>query len=307
MPRAGDCWPDESPLQFTLNLEKHGVEISSMDFLKDFASDPEFSKLLGRRDDVDLTIVALELARDHCPQLDFQPTLTWVDDCARRLGGPLARAKNDEEVVGELLRCLAGEEGLHGTSEDYNHEESSFLNRVVERKSGLPIALSLVYMAVANKAGLGLQGVAAPRRFLTRYETPHKPLFIDAFGGKVLNWRECVAWVQESAGLPSGKAKAILEPAGPRPIIIRMLSNLKGLYSRQENWRACWKVQHRLLALSPAVYSERRDWGLISLNAGRSAAAIDMLASCIATAPNDEREVLTQHLADAKKQQARWN
>lgn len=278
-----------------------------MDFLKDFASDCEFIKLLGRREDIDLTVAALELARDHFPALDFQPTLDWVAECAGAIAPALARSKNDSEVVDTLVAFLGERQGLHGTPEDYEQADSSFLNRVIERKTGLPIALAVLYMAVAEKTGLTLSGVAAPNHFLARYDTPDKPVFIDAFHGKVLSWRECVSWVRESAGLPAGRAKAALEPVGARAIIIRMLTNLKALYARQENWTACRKAQHRLLALSPAAYAERRDWGLISLKTGRSAEAIDMLTACLASAPADESEVLTQHLASAKKQQARWN
>jgi regulator of sirC expression with transglutaminase-like and TPR domain len=90
-------------------------------------------------------------------------------------------------------------------------------------------------------------------------------------------------------------------------IIIRMLNNLKTLYARQEDWQPCCRVQYRLLALQPAEYSERRDWAVISLRAGRAAGALEMLEACLKVCPADEREFLEQQKAAAHGKLARWN
>lgn len=278
------------------------------DFLSDFAADREFCKLLARHEEVDLAVAALELARDAEPGLEFGPTLDWMSKRASELSGPIARAGSDEKVLNALAECLAGTHGLLGGAECYELADSSYLNRVIERKTGLPIALSVLYMSVAERAGLTLLGVAAPGHFLTRYETIDAPLFVDAFaGGAVLSRAECLAQIEERTELRGRQATAALEPVGPRTIITRMLNNLKALHAKHENWRACWKVQHRLLALQPGAFHERRDWGLVSLRAGRAGPAIDMLENCLATSPPDERESLERHLDDARKELAQWN
>src|SRR5262249_42463266 len=152
------------------------------DFPKDFAQDAEFKKLLGRQDDaVDLTVAALELARDAYRGIEFAPVLDWIASRGQELRGPVARAGSDEALLGELSACLAGKYGISGTSEIYEEADGSFLNRVIERKTGIPISLSVLYMAVAEQAGIALRGVAAPAHFLTCYETFDKPLFLDAF------------------------------------------------------------------------------------------------------------------------------
>jgi regulator of sirC expression with transglutaminase-like and TPR domain len=203
---------------------------------------------------------------------------------------------------------LAGTHRLVGNEECFPFPESSFLNRVIERRAGLPISLSVLYMAVADRAGITLEGVGAPRRFLTRYETPVEPLFVDPFaGGEVLTLAQCLKRVREVSGVVGDDALAALKPVGPRLIIIRMLNNLKSLYACQENWAACWKVQHRLFALQPALFAERRDWALVSLRVGRTGPAIDMLVECLATCPKEDRANLETHIAEAKKQLARWN
>lgn len=280
-----------------------------MDFIKDFSQDTEFRKLLARKDgEVDLTGAALELARDAYPKLSFQPVLDWIDARGAELRGPLARAGSDEKLLGELSSCLADRYGITGSAEIYAEADGSFLNRVIERKTGLPISLSVLYMAVAEKAGTALRGVAAPGHFLTCYETFDKPLFVDAFGGgKILTYEECLARLIETQRVDREVARRALEPVGPRPIVIRMLNNLKTLYAKQENWAACWKVQHRLLALQPGLYGERRDWAVISIKSGRSKPGLEMLEDCLRTCPADEREFLESQRKEALGKLAQWN
>ncbi|MGE5192340.1 MAG: SirB1 family protein [Deltaproteobacteria bacterium] len=280
-----------------------------MDFLEDFAADTEFRKLLGRReDDVDLTSAALELARDAYPDLAFDAVFRWIDDRAGELSGAVARAASDEALLGELAACLAGRHGIIGSREIFEHADGSFLNRVIERKTGIPISLSVLYMAVAGRTGIPLQGVAAPGHFLTSYETFDAPLFVDAFaGGQIRTFDETAAWLEETQGLRRENARTALKPVGPRLIIIRMLNNLKTLYAKQGEWRMCWKVQHRLLALQPAVYNERRDWAVIAVKAGRSGQALEMLESCLETCPPDDREFLEKQRHEARGKLAQWN
>ncbi len=280
-----------------------------MDFLEDFAADAEFRKLLGRQEDkVDLTRAALELARDAYPDLVFEPALRWIDERASELRGPVARAGSDEALLGELAACLAGRHGIAGSRAIYEHADGSFLNRVIERKTGIPISLSVLYMAVAGRTGIPLQGIAAPGHFVTCYETIDTPLFVDAFaGGKIRTFEETAAWLQETQGVSRENARSALQPVGPRLIIIRMLNNLKTLYAKQGEWRSCWKVQHRLLALQPAAYNERRDWAVISVKAGRAGPALEMFERCLETCPPDERPFLEQQRNEARGKLAQWN
>jgi len=280
-----------------------------MDFTNDFSADTEFLKLLARREDqVDLTTAALELARDAYPGLLFEPTLDWIERRAAELRGPMTRAGSDEAILGKLSECLALHHGIVGSREIFEQADGSFLNRVIEQKTGIPISLSVLYMSVAKAAGIELLGVEAPGHFLTRYETFDTPLFVDAFaGGAILTYDECAQRLETAQGVPHDEVRQAIEPVGPRLIVIRMLNNLKTLYAKQEEWKACWKVQHRLLALQPARYGERRDWAVISLKAGRSGPALEMLEACLETCPPEEREFLEQQKRFAHGKLARWN
>jgi regulator of sirC expression with transglutaminase-like and TPR domain len=273
-----------------------------------YACDSEFLKLLTRRGSVDLALVALELARDAYPGLDFRSVLNWLDCCASQLSGAIARSRGESESLQLLAQCLAERHGIFGDDDCYERADASYLHRVIETGRGLPITLSVLYMAVAERVGIDLRGVSAPKHFLTRYESEGGPLFVDAFcRGRILSRSECSKWLSQSVGLKRSDLRAVLKPVGPRAIVIRMLNNLKVLHARQSNWAAAWMVQHRLTALQPASYQERRDLALISLHANRPGHAFDLLRSCLRNCPDDERATLEHHLQEASAQICRWN
>jgi regulator of sirC expression with transglutaminase-like and TPR domain len=111
-------------------------------------------------------------------------------------------------VLQAISDCLGGKHGLRGNEQAYERPDSSYLNRIIETSSGLPIALSILYMAVAERVRVDLHGVSAPRHFLLRYESAEGPLFIDPFsGGRVLDEQECTGWISELSGLSGRKSR----------------------------------------------------------------------------------------------------
>jgi regulator of sirC expression with transglutaminase-like and TPR domain len=274
----------------------------------EFQHDNEFRKLLAYESDVDLTLVALEVARDAQPHLDFEHTLDWIAKRGHELRGHLARAKNDRAMLRELSRCLSGTHGLHGDKEAFHRAESSYINRVIETGVGIPISLSLVYVAVAQRAGVDLEGVAAPMHFLSRLETIEGPLFVDAFHqGEVLSYDECCSWLESLSGLSQEQIESALEPARPRDVVVRMLNNLKALQVRQEQWEQVWNVQRRLVALHPAEYEQRRDLALIAIKTNRPGPAVDLLERCLKTCSSAEKTSLLGHLRTAERLLAALN
>jgi regulator of sirC expression with transglutaminase-like and TPR domain len=284
----------------------HGPD--GMAFDSDYRCDREFFKLLTRRSDVDLVAVSLEIARDADPQLDAAAVHEWIEQRAAEVRGPVARADSEAEALAELGRCIHETHGLTGGCAAFETADGSYLHKVIETKTGIPISLSILYMAVAARVGLDLKGVAAPRHFLTRYESADGPLFLDAYhGGRVLTLDECLRFLAGLTGHPRELLRPGLAPADARAIVARMLNNLKALYTKRGEWTAAWQVQHRLVALQPASYSERRDLALIALKAGRPGFALDLLNSCLASGPKDEQAELKAHLQAAQAQLCRWN
>lgn len=275
---------------------------------RDFSADVEFSKLLLRDSDVDLTIVALEIARDANPSLQFEETLNWISARAAELSGRAAAAWSEADSLRALSTMLADTYGLMGDEEAYQLPESSYLPDVIARKRGIPISLSILYMAVAKEIGLELKGVAAPQHFLTRFDGIEGTIYLDPFvGGRIMDRDEVLHFLHEITNMPESELKPCLKPADSRAIVIRMLNNLKVLHAKHEDWPAAWRVQERLVALKPASYEERRDLAFIAMKSERTQEAIDLLEDCLAECPANQTALLEQHLDEAKRQLARWN
>ena len=274
----------------------------------DFSHDTEFCKLLARRGDIDLTRVALEVARDAQPKLDFEHTLNWIEKRADELRSHILKVRNDREMLRELVRCLAGTHGLHGDKLAFQRAECSYINRVIETGVGIPISLSVVYVAVAQAAGMELTGVAAPMHFLTRFDTVQGPLFVDAFyEGQVLSYDDCLEWLESMCGLTSEEIERSLEPARPRDVVIRMLNNLKALHISQEDWSQAWQVQLRLYALHTHAYEQRRDLALIAIKTNRPGVASDLLQTCLKDCSPKDLPTLLTHLHVAENHLSKWN
>jgi regulator of sirC expression with transglutaminase-like and TPR domain len=275
----------------------------------DFSEDVEFSRLLARQADIDVTLVALELARDAYPELNFAHTLHWIAKRGRELIRPATRCRSERELLKEITRCLAGTHGLHGDREAFQRPESSYLHRVIETGVGIPISLSLVYTAVAQHAGIDLVGVAAPMHFLARYDGAGDTLFLDAFHqGRLMTYDRCVRWLEQLTDLTRDEIEPMLEPAPPHDIAVRMLNNLKALHVQRDAWEDAWRVQRRLSALHPTAFDQRRDLALIALKSNRAGLAIDLLERCLRDCPEDQdRTILIQHLRAAEQLLSAWN
>lgn len=274
----------------------------------EFQQDCEFLKLVQREPEVDLTLLALELARDAEPELDFNLTLAWIDDRIRELRPPVIRSVDSVEMLTALADCLASQHGITGSDVSYLDESGSFLNRVIETRTGIPIALSLLYMAVARPLGIELHGVAAPMHFLLRHDSLDGPIFIDPFSrGRLMDLEECQDWINMVTGVPYDVVRTSLVPADNRTIVLRQLNNLKNLYLKQERWQCVWPVQRRLLRLEPSSYEQRRDFALIALKVDRPGLSVEILNSCLKVCPQEDREMLQKHLGLAREQVALWN
>jgi regulator of sirC expression with transglutaminase-like and TPR domain len=279
-----------------------------MSALQQFEKDEQFMRLVRRESDVDLVVAALEIARDGQPELDFEPTLQTIRTAIAELTRPVALAGSDRRELGLLIQYLSDELNLHGHHESFDSSACSYLNRVIETGRGIPITLSIVYMAVANELGIPLTGVAAPAHFLTQLQTDGGVLYIDPFRrGHIMDGTECVKWLHELTELPNAELWPTLKPTSERKIIIRLLNNLKSLFGGRGQWRSAWKVQKRLALLSPSSYREKRDLAMLSLRAGRPGEAISQLESCIAVCSPEERPVLQQQLKEAHRETPLYN
>lgn len=229
---------------------------------------------------------ALALAAEEYAGLDVQACLAQLDALAERVKRRVAGEPRAAPLISAVREVLFQEEGFRGNEKDYYDARNSYLNQVLERRLGIPITLSLLFMEVGRRAGLPLAGVGFPGHFLVKLELGHGPeLFVDAYnGGELLSADECVARFKH---LVHGREfdPRYLQAVPPRQILSRMLHNLKRIYVEQgDDVRAYWVID-RLLLLNPDAMDEVRDRGLVEARLGLKPAAARDLEAYLAFSP----------------------
>jgi regulator of sirC expression with transglutaminase-like and TPR domain len=248
---------------------------------------------LIERPAIPLAEAALAVAAEEYPRLDPARYLAELDALAAAATARLAPRRTVADGLRALRAVLFTEAGFRGNEEHYYDPRNSFLNEVIDRRLGIPITLSIVYMEVAARIGLPVQGVAFPGHFLVKAAAGDREVFIDPFhGGEVLSADDCVERLRARA--PRGEFDPRhLEAVGTRQILARLLHNLKKIYvEAADDVRALWVVD-RLVLLLPDDAHEKRDRGLVCARLGHAAAATRDLAAYLAASPaaQDRREV----------------
>lgn len=245
------------------------------------------------REPVPLDEAALTIAEEEYPRLDPEEVLVRLDRLGERVRGR-ARGTRAATLLAALRTVLVEEEGLRGNDEDYYDPRNSFLNDVLERKLGIPISLSVVWMEVARRAGLELRGVGYPGHFLVKYASPGGvEIFVDAYhSGEMLSTEECLARYRARSG-GRDLDRRYLEPVSTRQILARMLQNLKRIYLERRDDVRAYAVLDRVLLLVPGQLEALRDRGLVAARLGASSAAAKDLEAYLeaSAAPPDAAEV----------------
>lgn len=252
-----------------------------------FADSPEFRRLLDGEEGADLTRIALEVARDAYPALDADRYLRRLDGLADRVRDRCPGGAGLRQMLGQINWVMFHEEGFRGDTESYYDPRNSYLNEVLDRRAGIPISLSAVYLAVADRIGLELAGVNLPAHFVVRGGRGGSTVFVDPFHtGAFLDREGCRRRVEEVTGQPVALDEAQLAPCPTAEVVARMLRNLKATYLREHDFVAALPVLRRLVALAPGEPLERRDLGIACLYAEQPGAAIDPLKSYLDTLPD---------------------
>ncbi len=274
-----------------------------------FADSPEFQCLLRGGTSVDLFMVALEIACDFYPQLDAASCVATVNALADRVRERCPRLDKPREILGQINWVLYVEEKYEGNAEDYYDPRNSFVNKVIERKKGIPISLSLLYQAIARRVGLGLSGVNLPAHFMLRMDSDQETLFVDPFhGGGFLDRAACAERIGSLLRKPISLTDQQFDPCRPDEVVARMLRNLKAIYLQMDDFASALLVQRRLTALRADRPEEQRDLGMLCLQLDRPGEAIDPLEAYLSATPESEHtEHLRSLLRTAKRTVAQWN
>jgi len=229
-------------------------------------------------EDLDLPEAALVIAAEEYRGLDIPAYLKRIDDMAAVLKRRLPRDISIAETIVALNGYLFDELGFAGNAADYYDPRNSFLNEVIDRRSGIPITLSLVYLEVGRRCGLRVDGVSFPGHFLCKVSLDEGELIVDAFNrGQLLGLAELERRFASAAGDAARFDARLLRAARPKEILARMLQNLRSIYlDRGDLPRALSAVDRQLLLQPDEVRVLRDRARLCEQLGGAEAAAADL-------------------------------
>src|SRR5207237_652248 len=191
---------------------------------------------------------------------------------ALRLRACMPQSSGAEDRIVALNQFLFEDLGYWGNTDDYYDPRNSYLNDVIDRKTGIPITMSILYMELGRRIGLPLEGVSFPGHFLVRVRLRGGTLVLDPFsGGAPQSEPELRERLQRV--IPEGAAGGVavgelpldqfLEPASNRQILARVLRNLKGIYRDTDQPEQLLAVLNRMLLVAPDAPAELRDRGIV--------------------------------------------
>jgi regulator of sirC expression with transglutaminase-like and TPR domain len=268
----------------------------------------KFSSLAELPDEkIDLVDAALLIAGISYPRLNETVYRRYLSELAGRLRNRLNKADGPVVMVEKLNRILFEEEGFRGNRHNYFDPDNSFINRVVDRKLGIPITLSLIYTEVGKRAGMSLSGISLPVHFIVALSHESGRILIDPFNqGEIRSEEECRTMARRRMGETSDFDTRQLNPARPKEILIRMLRNLKAIYLETHNDMKAFQMLHWILTLDPGSGAELRERGLFYEALGNTDRAAKDLERYIALSPGEETErIIGSKIEELKKKSSR--
>jgi len=291
-----------------------------------------FSELAARPDDaIDLGEAALIIASQEYPSLNEGYYLNRLDAMAADVGLLMAGETDPARIIGVINSYLYGTLGFKGNETDYANPRNSFLNDVIELRTGIPITLSLLYLEITKRLGLPLEGIGLPGHFIIRYrETASQTLgrfmgretsdennsneegnqiLLDPFNaGAILSPEDCAEMMRQLYGRPLPMLSLYLRAINPRQFLSRMLNNLKAAYIAEKDFVRALKIEDFILILNPQEWSEVRDRGVLRYQNGQSWRAIYDLQTYLRQQPDaSDAEVIRQQIRTISKEIASRN
>jgi regulator of sirC expression with transglutaminase-like and TPR domain len=266
---------------------------------------------------IDLAHACLMIAQDAYPTLEVDRYLGDIERMAMRLRGRMPQTSAVEERVAALNEFLFDDLGFRGNTEEYYDPRNSYLNDVIDRKTGIPISLSVIYMAVGRRVGLPLEGVSFPGHFLVRVRLRAGVLVLDPFAGGApqseADLRERLQRVippEATDNVPVSELPLdqFLEAATNRQVLARVLRNLKVIYRETDKPERLLEVLNRMLLVSPDATAELRDRGVVYQRLECYRAALKDLSDYVEREPDaPDLDEVRARLVDVSARCARLN
>jgi regulator of sirC expression with transglutaminase-like and TPR domain/S1-C subfamily serine protease len=222
---------------------------------------------------IDLFQSALLVAALDNPDLDLAGARHDLDRLAAEVAKGVPEGADDAAKLAALDRVLFQELGFHGSRGDYYNRSNSYVNEVLDDREGIPITLALVYMELAKRLGVAIEGVGLPGHFLVRHAPAGaEPRWIDVFDGATILDRDGVAKLYRDL---QGRdlTDDLLAPVGPKAILVRMINNLLSIATREDDAPAMHRYLDAILAVDPESGRDRVMRMLVANRLGRKDAA----------------------------------
>jgi len=233
-----------------------------------------FASLVENDGEFALFEAAVSLAHDEYPEMDVQTVIGEVDHLLARLRRRLAADTGPVQKLRLLNHFFFHDLKFAGNANNYYDPDNSYIHILLHTRRGIPIALAVLWMELAQGVGLAARGVGFPGHFLVKVNLPMGQVVIDPLNGKSLS-REELSERLEPYRKRSGLMDEVEAPLGlylqtapSRDIIARMLRNLKEIHKAQSDWGRLLAVQERLIVLLPHAWAEYRDRGLAHAELG---------------------------------------
>ena len=221
--------------------------------------------MVSRADeDIDLARAAAYIAGTEYPDVDVDNTLSMLDALAEGAADYIDGAGDPDpspDLRSRLQRLgefLSSHQGFHGNDEDYYDPRNSYTNEVLDRRTGIPITLALVYMAVGSR--LGIEGIGLPGHFVLRAGPPEEELYVDAFNqGQIMSRSDCESTVRSLFQGRVQLEEEHLRPYTKKEFLIRVLTNLKQNYARLGDYRRAISCADLIQATDPSLGSNLKE------------------------------------------------
>jgi regulator of sirC expression with transglutaminase-like and TPR domain len=229
-----DIGPSAVPLLQEAEIEQPEMAdriVSVLEEIRGGKLEEEFASLAALPDQaMSLETGAFLIARYAYPLLDDTQYRNQLETMAQEVRARIGHRASGEEAVNALNRYLFVEQRFKGNTKNYYEVENSYLNCVMDRRVGIPISLSVVYLLIGQRLNLPLYGIGMPGHFLVKYESDRYNIFIDCFnGGALLTERNCARFLTEAG---YGFEDKYLQKSPVRAILSRMIKNLLAIYSK---------------------------------------------------------------------------
>jgi regulator of sirC expression with transglutaminase-like and TPR domain len=271
-----------------------------------------FRRMLDRpEEEIDLAEAALLIAKNAYRDLDVPGYLARIGELAGKLSAQLPEDGTESSRIVALNRFLFEDQGFAPSVENYYDPRNSFLNEVLERRVGIPLSLSILYIEVGRRIGLPLQGISFPGHFLVKCTLKEGVVIIDPYcGGITLSLQDLQQRLRETRGGEVSRAivAAMLVAANKREILARMLRNLKGIYLDQRDYVRALSAIDWIIAIMPGEATEVRDRGLIYVKLECFRAALEDLEHYMQKAPDAaDMDEIRSHVVELRMSAARLN